>query len=170
MVSVVTIIGCLDWVTFSTPGVSSLDLSVAQGLSLQWYLISSSPFYDTLGIKEKNSRTLKEERNQQFFSYFTQATNPISGVSSPPTSPGQISNVDHMVLPGQVHQLDVGVSLRYPLGIHLYLAKPSDHHQVLGEKAIALERIWAFASDTIQPILFILFFIVQVPFKHPLIY
>jgi len=34
-------------------------------------------------------------------------------------------------------------------------------YQVLGEKAIALERIWAFASDTIQPILFILFFIVQ---------
>jgi len=34
-------------------------------------------------------------------------------------------------------------------------------YQVLGEKAIAIERIWAFAADTIQPILFILFFIVQ---------
>merc|ERR1719458_1973490 len=33
--------------------------------------------------------------------------------------------------------------------------------QVLGEKAIAIERIWAFAADTVQPILFILFFIVQ---------
>jgi len=34
-------------------------------------------------------------------------------------------------------------------------------YQVLGEKAIAVERIWAFTSDSIQPILFILFFIVQ---------
>ena len=83
-------------------------------------LLSSSPFYDTLGVKENNSRTLEKKAilEQRFFSYFTQATNPIPGVSSPPTSPGQISNVDHMVLPGQVHQLDVGVSLRYPLGIH----------------------------------------------------
>ena len=39
-------------------------------------------------------------------------------------------------------------------------------YQVLGEKAIAIERIWAFAADTIQPILFILFFIVQVPFSR----
>ena len=34
--------------------------------------------------------------------------------------------------------------------------------QVLGEKVVALERLWVFASDTLQPLLFILFFILQV--------
>ena len=44
--------------------------------------------------------------------------------------------------------------------------RPVDHEkdffQVLGEKVVALERLWAFASDTLQPLLFILFFILQV--------
>ena len=94
----------------------------------------------------------------------------IAGLSSPPASPGQISNVDHLVLPGPFHQSE---ELCHVLGFAIYVdIKISCNHfiQVLGEKAIAVERIWAFASDSIQPILFILFFIVQVlPYHSDLV-
>ena len=75
----------------------------------------------------------------------------VAGVQSPSASSGPIANLGHLVEPGQSH------------------SSPQPGRQVLGEKAFALERIWAFGSDTLQPVLFILFFLVQVPFNQHII-
>ena len=82
----------------------------------------------------------------------------LSVIPSPPTAPREINSLDCMALPGKMLKNRFQESCWGPV----------DHQtesfflQVLGEKVVALERLWAFASDTLQPLLFILFFILQV--------
>ena len=82
----------------------------------------------------------------------------LSGIPSPPTAPREINSLDCMALPGKMLKNRFQESCWGPVDHQ----KESFFLQVLGEKVVALERLWAFASDTLQPLLFILFFILQV--------